>query len=172
MQQTNWYVIQVLTGSEETLCRDIKRLLDGELYEHCFVPMACRPHRKDGKFITLSYPLFPGYLFIVTDRIDEVSAALWTIAKFKRVLRTGVTFTPLEIAEVDVFRSLTDEAFNVALPKGYIAGDRIFVTEGPLQGHEGHIRNVDRHKRMAIVELPFMGGPRQVRLPLEIVEKR
>ncbi len=172
MQSSNWYVIQVLTGSEEALCRDIKGLLGAELYEHCFVPMACRPHRKDGRFITLTYPLFPGYLFIVTDYIEDVSAALWEITKFKRVLRTGGTFTPLHASEVEVFRSLTDEAFNVAMSKGYIAGDKVFVTEGPLQGHEGYIRKIDRHKRMAIVELPFMGGQRQVRLPLEIVEKR
>jgi transcription antitermination factor NusG len=82
-KQTNWYVIQVLTGSEQAICRDLKEFLDRELYEHCFVPMAERQRRKEGKYVTLREPLFPGYLFIVSDYIEDINAALWKIAKFK-----------------------------------------------------------------------------------------
>lgn len=172
MQQSNWYVIQVMTGREEALCRDIKNLLEPELYEHCFVPMAERQHRKDGKFITLREPLFPGYLFIISDFIEDISVALWKISKFKRILRTDNTFVPLEPEEVSSFRSLTDEAFNVTMSKGFIIGDAITVTEGPLKGYEGRIKKIDRHKRMAFVELPFLGRDTRVRVPLEIVDKR
>ncbi len=172
MQQSDWYVIQVMTGREEVLCRDIKNILEPELYDHCFVPMAERQHRKDGKFITIREPLFPGYLFLVSHAIEEVSVALWKISKFKRVLRTGSDFVPLEPEEVSVFRSLTDEAFNVSMSRGFIAGDAITVTEGPLRGCEGRIRKIDRHKRMAFVELPFLGQSTRVRVPLEIVDKR
>ncbi len=172
MQQSNWYVIQVMTGREEALSRDIKNLIEEEHYEHCFVPMAERQHRKDGKFITLREPLFPGYLFIISDYIDDISIALWKISKFKRILRADNTFVPMEPEEVEAFRSITDDTYNVTMSKGFIVGDAITVTEGPLKGYEGHIKKIDRHKRMAFLELPFLGSNTRVRVPLEIVDKR
>ena len=172
MNQSNWYVIQVLTGSELAICRDMKDLLDKDLYEHCFVPMAERQYRKEGKFITLRKPLFPGYLFIVSDCIEGINGSLWKISKFKRILRADNAFVPMEPEEVKAFQSLADEDFNITMSKGFIAGDVITVTEGPLKGCEGQICKIDRHKRMASVELPFLGQQTRIRLPLEIVDKR
>jgi transcriptional antiterminator NusG len=171
MEQTNWYVIQVMTGNEQIICRDLTEILDKSLYEHCFVPMSERQHRKDGKFISLREPLFPGYLFIISDFIDDISIALWKISKFKRILRTGSSFVPMEPEEVNAFSALVDEAFNITMSKGFIIGDAITVTEGPLKGYEGSIKKIDRHKRMAFVELPFLGKEIRVRIPLEIVDK-
>ncbi|HOA42680.1 MAG TPA: antiterminator LoaP [Bacillota bacterium] len=171
-QQTNWYVIQVLTGSEQAMCQNLIDLLDEELYEHCFVPMAERQRRKDGKYVTIREPLFPGYLFIVSDHIEEINAALWKIAKFKRILRAGTALVPLYLEEVETFRSLTDEAFNITMSRGLIVGQAITVTEGPLKGYEGWIKKIDRHKRTAYIEVPFLGTKTRIRVPLEIVEKR
>ncbi len=172
MQQSNWYVIQVMTGREKILCRDIIETLDKELYEHCFVPMSERQHRKEGKFITIKEPLFPGYIFIISDEIEKVAAAIWRISRFKRILRTGDSFSPMDEGEVRVYRGLTDENFNISLSKGFIEGDAITVTEGPLKGFEGFIKKIDRHKRMAFIELPFLGKNTRIRIPLEIVDKR
>ena len=94
------------------------------------------------------------------------------MAKFTRILRAGSTFVPLEIEEVQNLRSLTDKAFNITLSKGFIEGDQIYITEGPLKEQEGRIRKIDRHKRIAIVEMPFLGSTTNVRVPLEIAEKK
>ena len=172
MTHSNWYVIQTIKDREEELCRDLKDILDAELYEHCFVPMSERQHRKEGKFILFKEPLFPGYLFIVSNYIEEVAAAVWRISKFKRILRTGDSFATLKAEEVKNFTALTDENFNITMSRGFIAGDEIIVTEGPLKGHEALIKRIDRHKRMAYIELPFLKRDVRVRLPLEIVVKR
>lgn len=54
---------------------------------------------------------------------------------------------------------------------GFIRGDRVFVTLGPLQGRESVIRKIDRHKRRAKIELEFMGDRRIFDVALEIVSK-
>lgn len=172
MGKNNWYVIQALKGYEEDICRDIKDILDAKLYEYCFVPMSERQHRKEGKFTLLREPLFPGYLFIVSNNIEEVATAIQKISKFKRILRTGETFSSLEKEEVKNFLTFIDEDFVVTISKGFIAGDEIIVTEGPLRGREGMIKKIDRHKRMAFVKLIFLNREVRVRLPLEIVDKR
>ncbi len=172
MDKGKWYVIQTLKGYENDICNDINDFLDAKLYEYCFVPMSERHHRKGGKFTLVKEALFPGYLFIVSNNIEEVAVALCKISKFKRILRTGESFSPLKVEEVKKFKLLTDENFNVTMSKGFIVGDDIIVTEGPLDGHEGMIKKIDRHKRMAYIDLPFLGREVRVRLPLEIVDKR
>ena len=57
------------------------------------------------------------------------------------------------------------------MSKGYIEGTQVFVTDGPLKGQEGRIKKINRHKRIAIIETPFMGKTTTIHVPLEIVSK-
>ena len=59
LKTTNWYVIQVMTGNEESICRDIMQMTDSELYERCFVPMSELQRKVKGKYISIMKPLFP-----------------------------------------------------------------------------------------------------------------
>ncbi|HZK01801.1 MAG TPA: antiterminator LoaP, partial [Anaerovoracaceae bacterium] len=153
------------------ICRNLKEILHEGLYENCFVPMSERHYRKCGKDILLKEPLFPGYLFIVSDYIEKVASAIRQTSKFKRILRTGDCFTPMEEKEVESFAALADSNFNVTMSKGFIVGDAIVVTKGPLKGYESHIEKIARHKRIAFIRLPFLRKDAKVRVPLEIIDK-
>ena len=168
---TNWYVIQVMTGTEQPMCASIRQIVDKAFYDRCFVPMAEVRQKRNGRYIDVARPLFPGYLFIISDRIGDVQASLWKVAKFKRLLNAGSIPVSLYEEEVRVFRTLADDNCQINLSKGFIEGDRVTVTEGPLKDQEGLIKKIDRHKRIAIVEIPFLGHPVNVRVPLEIAEK-
>jgi len=172
MERPNWYVIQVLTGAEQNTCRTISQMVDPDILEQAFVPMAQIRKKSNGRFETVESPLFPGYLFVITPHIEEVRAALWKVASFTRLLKAGTTPVPLEPEEVEAYRRLSDEGHCVSLSKGFILGDKITVTEGPLKNQEGLIKKIDRHKRIAWVEMPFLGKTTQIRVPLEIVDKR
>jgi transcription antitermination factor NusG len=172
MKKSNWYVIYAHASNEQRICDELNGMLGKELYEHCFVPLCERHYRKDGNETVVKEPLFPGYLFIITDNIDEVAASLWKVSKFKRLLRSGDSFVPLWEEEVSNLKAITDKDYNVSFSKGILEGDSVTVTEGPMQGFEGLIRKIDRHKRAAFIELPFLGESTRVRIPLEIVEKR
>lgn len=167
----NWYVIQVLTGKEFKMAEDVKLLLSDDIYEKSFVPAWEKQYRRQGKTISRKSPLFPGYFIIVSNYIDQVAAALWRTAEFKRLLRTGDNITPMSKEEVKRFLSLADDDYNISLSKGFIVGENITITEGPLKGSEGMIKKIDRHKREAFIEMPFLSNFTRIRVPLEIVEK-
>lgn len=171
MRFDNWYVIQVLTGKEFKIAEDVKQLLTPDIYEKSFAPAWDKQYRRQGKTFSKKRPLFPGYFIIVSDYIDEVAAALWKSAEFKRILRTGDTITPMSEEEVKGFLALADESYTIALSKGFIVGDKITISQGPLKGSEGLIRKIDRHKREAFVEVPFLSSYTRVRVPIEIVSK-
>ena len=42
---------------------------------------------------------------------------------------------------------------------------------GPLQGKEGYIKKIDRHKRRAFLEMPMFGRVQKIQVGLEIVAK-
>ena len=54
---------------------------------------------------------------------------------------------------------------------GYIKGDTLIVTDGPLKGHEGEVIFINRHKRIAVLSLDFLGEKRKVTVGLEVVKK-
>ena len=55
---------------------------------------------------------------------------------------------------------------------GFIEGNEVFVTEGPLMGFESKIVKIDRHKRKATIEVEFCGEKRLVNVSLEIISKK
>ncbi|MEG2506006.1 MAG: KOW motif-containing protein, partial [Carnobacterium sp.] len=59
----------------------------------------------------------------------------------------------------------------VDMSVGYIIGDKIIVRDGPLKGKEGSIKKIDRHKRIAFIEVEFLGEVRETKVGLEIITK-
>ena len=52
-----------------------------------------------------------------------------------------------------------------------IEGDRVIIISGSLVGMEAVIRKVDRHKRVAYIEMRIFGEIKLVEVGLEIVAK-
>lgn len=169
--QSNWYAIQVRTGSEKRICDKIIGAVEPTLYQECFVPLAEYVVKRNGEYQKMIRPLFPGYLFVITDYIEQVSGQLFKIADFKRVLKSDNIFTPIEQEEADLLAGLYDDAYLVRLSKGIIVNSRVMVLSGPFQGREGLIKKIDRHRRTGLVEMTMMGRPMEIQIPLEIVEK-
>ena len=70
-----------------------------------------------------------------------------------------------------LFTQLFGEEKHMSLSKGYIRQGQTYVTQGPLQGKEGLIRKIDRHKRLARLEVPAGEGYLQMYGGLEILTK-
>ena len=55
---------------------------------------------------------------------------------------------------------------------GYIEGDHIIITDGPLKGYEALIKKIDRHKRIAFIEINLLNQPNIIKVGLEIISKQ
>ena len=108
----------------------------------------------------------PGYLFFVTDDPEALNRELSRVPMPIRLLGNEEnSFFPLTGKERDWFLSFMDGNHTVRMSEGYISGDKITVTRGPLMGFEGDIRKIDRHKRRAYIDVSLFGRtvPRQRR---------
>lgn len=166
-----WYVIQVYTGREMEIaekCRD--RIMEED--EDVFIPMAERQKKIRGEWQIVKSRLFPGYVFIETGRIEDFYMRLRQINAMTKVLRTGETITPLHAEEEAYLRKLGGKDHVVDFSEGYLEGDKLVVTSGALEGYEGRIKKILRHKRLVVLEVPLLGRMVEVTVGLGVVEKK
>ena len=60
---------------------------------------------------------------------------------------------------------------HLHMSRGHIREGQTYITEGPLRGKEKMIRKIDRHKRLARLELPVADGIQTLYAGLEIFSK-
>ena len=88
---------------------------------------------------------------MITDQIDQLNIELKKIPDF--------------------VKAFGKENHVVEMSTGFIQGEQIFITEGPLQGKEGQIIRIDRHKRVAYLQLSMFNKETTTKVGLEIISK-
>ena len=172
-----WYVIQVFTGTEEKTadrCRSVIGIQDEKesVLRKCFIPYVIRKRRYCGAWHEEKKILFPGYVFLVSDDPGELFLRLKKVPGLTKLLGTGDEIVPLSETDEALLKKLGGEDQIVEGSIGILEQDRIIIMEGPLQGMEGLIKKIDRHKRAAWLEVKLMGMVVETQVGLEIVKKR
>ncbi len=168
----NWYVLFVMGGYEEK----VKDTLIREGYD-AFLPKKVILYRKERRYIRQEKLMFPGYVFVESeqDYVSFDSAIRILKMKITGILRNlkydNEGTTPLTSQEVQLLERLLGKKKVVEHSIGVIEGDKIIITEGPLMGFESQIVHIDRHKRLATLELDMLGDKRLTKVSLEIISK-
>ncbi len=167
-----WYVIQVLTGTENSICIQAKKKIPSSVLEKVFVLHREEKKKIRGEWTVLKKLLFPGYVFVITDHLDELRQYLKAIIGLTRLLGAGDDIIPLTDEEICLLQRLGGDTHTVKISEGIIENERVIVTSGSLKDMEGYIRKIDRHKRKAWIEVEMFGRKQLVQMGLEIVSKR
>ncbi len=163
-----WYVIWTSTGSEKKALAGIS---DDPQTKRAFIPRRAVQIKRNGEWVKVEKPLFPGYLFVDTDEVESLADEVRKIEGFNKILTVNKEFCPLYDRDADLIESLYGNGGLFDVSEGMIEGDRIIVTSGPLKGQEGLIKKIDRHKRLAYLESDMFGQTIRAAVGLEIVEK-
>ena len=167
-----WYVIWTVTGKEEQAKVEIEKIVPKEYYDRCFIPQKKECRKYHGSWTVIEKALFPGYLFLETEQVEGIFFGLKKLHQFAKVLKTGEAFVPVTDEEEKLIRHLLGDGESVDLSVGIIENQQVRVTVGPLQGLEGMIRKIDRHKRKAYLQVEMFERMLDIAVGLEIVEKR
>lgn len=167
------FVVQVIGGQEDRAAALIAKLAQGAV-EDCFVPKREVMHRKSGQWHHTLEKLFPGYVLVQTGAPERVRESLRQVPGFSRMLTlAGDTCLPLTVDEVAWINAVINVDTHVMeMSEGVIEGDRVMVKRGPLKGHEALIARIDRHKRLAWMDMNMFGRHKTIRVGLEIVSKK
>ena len=89
---------------------------------------------------------------------------------FTRVLSQDGQFVPLAKEEVQLIGNFTHAGDRVVpMSEALKDGDQVVVTAGPLLGHEGLIKTINRRKSTAYLELDLCGRRVTTRVGLAVL---
>ena len=169
-----WYVIQTVNGQEQQVCTWINQRMDQTLFERCFVPLYEDVWRKEGVGHISVRKTFVGYVFIKTDRPDEVYEELRKIPKLAIMLSDQMdqnnqkekTFIPVSAEEEQFLRSIyMDGIMRVSYIEKNSNG-RVTAIIGSLEQYQDYIIKLDLSHRRAVAEIPLFGQMRRMKFGL------
>lgn len=161
-----WYVIQTMTGQEEEVLLFMNTILDMGLYEKCFSIKTEWMKRLAGGWQLQVRALFPGYIFIQTDRPEELFLNLKKVPKFSKLLGTGrYEFVSVKEDEEWFLKRMLngnrDYTMKLTTVEALEDG-KILIIEGVLEQFEKNILKWNLHKRYAVVRVEILGEERTV----------
>lgn len=167
----NWYAVQVRTGREEAVLRLSKKMIDKDVLIECFIPYCERMKRYQGEWHKEQHILFPGYVFFITGQVEELFWELKRLPEFTKILGNGVEFIPLRDEEKKMMADIGGRDHLFEMSRGYIVGDKVIIISGPMKEMGGTITFINRHKRIALVQMNMFGRKIEIRLGVEIIKK-
>ena len=165
-----WYVIQVINGREDVMRERIERMVPASSMQELFYPQYQTEIKVHGEWVSTTKPLFPGYLICDTADPRAVQQYLLRMDDFARVLSQDGQFVPLAKEETQLIGSFTNRGDRVVpMSEALKDGDQVVVTAGPLLGHEGLIKTINRRKSTAYLEIDLCGRRVTTRVGLAVL---
>jgi len=141
-----WYVVNTKPRNEDRAARN---LVNGGI--EVLAPKLKLRKFKEGKFVHVVEPMFPGYIFVRFHPLDE-----FRMVKYARGVKTIVHFggriIPLQDEIIEFIRTkLENGVASVEKPK-ISKGEKVLIKDGPFKGFSGIFESeLDGKERVAIL---------------------
>ena len=123
----NWYLLQTKPNSQSTACEHLKR----QGFK-VFLPLIIKTSRKNGRFLNVKVPLFPGYLFMGA----IVASVPWKSVNGTRGVSSVVTldgfYRPVDTYIIEGLQSRCDVDGIIQRLNNIVPGDRAKIERGPF----------------------------------------
>lgn len=173
-EKERYYVIQVAPRAEAKTEALIRARLDAGLYGRCFHPLRHVRKKFRGQWRDMHEKLIPGYVFLTAPSALELYEELRRVPALTKLLgkNDGNLFVPLSPGEAQWLEKMTAGGSEAELSFVSVSeGDKVTVVDGPLKDLEGHVKKINLHRRIAEVEVDFMGRKTVIHLGIELVGK-
>ena len=180
VSEKKWYVVRAVSGQENKIKNyienEITRLGVGDYVEQILVPTERVVQIRNGKKVHKEKVFFPGYIMVQADLVGEVPHVIRSITNVIGFLgeTKGGEPVPLRQSEVNRMLGKVDELAvegdaNVAIP--FTKGETVKVIDGPFNGFDGTIENINEEKRKLEVMVKIFGRKTPLELSYMQVEK-
>ena len=167
-----WYIVNAVSGCENSVCREINKLaLVNEDIKEAFVPVKRVFKIVRGKKVEAEQKLYPAYVFVNMKCNNSVLGIIRAIPKALGFLG-GSKFKPDVVSDAEVERiknrmmsetSLEEEVFDI--------GDKVKIVDGPFDTFVGTIDGFDKEKNILKVSILIFGRTTLVDIDKSKVEK-
>lgn len=167
-----WYIVQTVAGREELVVEKCRNAFPKESYRCIFVPKYMVLKKYQEVWRQEKKILFPGYFFVDTNQSEAIRDVLeGPLVNLASPVCVGDDFVPVYPEEQEFLEALMDQNHTVGISRGNIINGSFDIKEGPLYQKSFCILRIDRHKRLADIDLLLHGKHRKAKVALEIVSK-
>lgn len=174
-----WYVVRAISGKEKKVKEHIEAEIKAsglqDYVEQVLIPTEKVFQIRNGKKVSKERNFFPGYVLIEASLVGEVPHIIRNINNVIGFLGAEKRGEPLPMRVSEVNRILgkvdelaeTDEAINIP----YIIGEPVKVIDGPFNGFNGVVEEVNEEKKKLKVMVKIFGRKTPLELGYMQVEK-
>ncbi|MET0604988.1 MAG: transcription termination/antitermination protein NusG [Beijerinckiaceae bacterium] len=171
-----WYIVHAYSNFENKVAQSIKdqaaqRHLEDK-FEEVLVPTENVVEVRRGKKVNAERKFFPGYVLVKCDLTDEVFHLIKNTPKVTGFL--GADKKPHPIPEAEALRIKGQVQEGVDRPKPSVTfevGEQVKVSDGPFQGFNGVVEEVDQGRARLKVAVSIFGRATPVELEYGQVAK-
>lgn len=168
--EPKWYVIHTYSGYENNVKANLEKMVENRGLEDMIfdivVPMEEQIEIKAGKTKSTLRKVFPGYVLIKMIMTDETWYVVRNTHAVTSFVGSGTKPVPLTDEEMKNM-GLIDLTINV----DYEIGDRVQVINGPFEGFEGIVNDINKEKRKVKVTVAMFGRETNVELDFSQIQK-
>jgi len=177
--EKKWYVLRAIGGKEKKVKEYIENeIANGDLkgfVDQVLIPTEKVYQIRNGKKISKERNFFPGYVLIEAALVGEVAHTLRNFPNVIGFLGDTKGGDPVPMRQNEVNRILgrvdelaeTDEELNIP----YVVGETVKVIDGPFNGFNGTIEEINEEKKKLQVMVKIFGRKTPLELSFMQVEK-
>jgi len=170
--ERKWYVVRAVGGKEkkvkETIESEIASLGLEDYVSQVLIPMEKVYQIRNGKKISKERNYYPGYVLIEAALEGEIPHIIKNITNVIGFLGTekGGDPAPMRQSEVNRILGKVDElaSSEEELSTPYFVGEGVKVTDGPFNGFNGIINEVNEEKKKLKVMVKIFGRKTPIEL--------
>lgn len=174
-----WYVVRAISGQEKKVKQyievEINRLKLNDYVSQVLIPTEKIIQIRNGKKVAKERSFYPGYILIeallageITHVIKNITGVIGFLGETK-----GGEPVPMRVSEVNRILGKVDELTEAegTVTINYVVGESVKVINGPFNGFNGIIEEVNEEKKKIKVTVKIFGRKTPVELNYGEVER-
>jgi transcription termination/antitermination protein NusG len=174
-----WYVVRAISGQEKKVKQyievEINRLKLNDYVSQVLIPTEKIIQIRNGKKIAKERSFYPGYVLIEALLVGEIPHIIKNITGVIGFLgeTKGGDPVPMRLSEVNRILGKVDELTEAegTVTTNYVVGESVKVINGPFNGFNGIIEEVNEEKKKIKVTVKIFGRKTPVELNYGEVER-
>lgn len=170
-----WYVIRTQTNKEKVVLERFQAEIERgfkEKVRNILIPTEKIFSVKNGKKIYKDKIVYPGYIFIETNSISEISGLSKTISGCSGFLRNrNGEIDPVKESEIKKIVNLQEENESIEVSKIWVVGERVKIIDGPFASFEGEIESKDESREKIKIAVSIFGRKTIVDLSFNQIDR-
>ena len=156
IKMLNWYLVQLKPNGH----RLAKANLERQGFK-TFLPLQNVTTRSAHKFVDRHVPLFPGYMFVELDTVQNAWRKVNSTLGVARIVSLGGTPTPVPSAIINEFISRCDDEGILRPTLGLEVGQDVQVLRGPFANFVAKVEEISPDQRVWIL-IDLLGQPSRI----------